>query len=105
MTKTFKFHFEEYDAELEGDDFGDREYPYHQICNTTVEFSSDTRWTNIMLSFAKFLDGTGYIGVYDRIEKALDQVMPSYDDLFEEYAAREAGEEEEPIKAGLNEEE
>lgn len=107
MTKTFKFHFEEYDAEVAGDDFDDMEYPHHQICNTTVEFSSDTRWTNVMLSFARFLDGIGYVGVFERTEKGLSAALPTYDDMFDDYAAREAGEEEEDesIKAGLNEEE
>jgi hypothetical protein len=32
-----------------------------------------TRWDNVLLQFAKFLDATGYVGVYDKVSKRVDE--------------------------------
>ena len=60
-------------SELGEGSFSDIEYPTN--LNVVHEFEMDdaTRWDNVLLQFAKFLDATGYIGVYDKISKRIDE--------------------------------
>ena len=34
----------------------------------------DVQWDDIMLQFAAFLDSSGYVGVYEKIAKALNNM-------------------------------
>lgn len=58
--------------ELEDAMFVDVEFPTNLRVVHEFEMSDDTRWDNIMLQFAKFLDATGYAGVYDKVSKRCD---------------------------------
>jgi hypothetical protein len=66
MTKHFDFSFREH-QELDDVVFDDIEYPHSKHVNVSVAFTSDTRWDNIILEFARFLDSVGYVGVHDRV--------------------------------------
>lgn len=71
MAKHFEFHFSESQPE-EDCLFSDVEYPHSKTTSHTVSFSTDTAWDNILLEFAHFLDGVGYIGVRDRVQSYVD---------------------------------
>ena len=38
----------------------------------------DARWDDVMRQFATFLDSTGYVGVYERIDMLLDEVWEEW---------------------------
>ena len=59
-------------SDLENNLFPDIEYPTDLRVVHEFEISDETRWDNIMLQFAKFLDATGYVGVYDKVSKRID---------------------------------
>ena len=59
-------------SDLEDNSFPDIEYPTDLRVVHEFEISDETRWDNIMLQFAKFLDATGYVGVYDKVSKRID---------------------------------
>ena len=49
-------------------------YPQEKYVNTTVVFDDATRWDNVMLEFAKFLDACGYVGVNEKVyQRILDE--------------------------------
>lgn len=71
MGKHFRFNFHE--SHEEGDmTFNDVEYPYDKELTSRVSFESSTRWDNIVLEFAHFLDSVGYVGVHDRVSQLLE---------------------------------
>jgi hypothetical protein len=71
MSKYFRFVFHE--SHKEGEmTFDDVEYPYEKELSTGVFFESDTRWDNILIEFAHFLDSAGYVGVHDRVSQLLE---------------------------------
>lgn len=76
-----QFRFECVKHEYE---FKSEEYP--ESLNIVHEFtiSDATRWDNIMMQFAKFLDATGYVGVYDKINKQIADDWEYVDRLFKE---------------------
>lgn len=49
------------------------EYPDTLTIIHESEFDDDTRWDNVMLQFAKFLDACGYVGVYEKVQQRVDQ--------------------------------
>ena len=49
------------------------EYPTDLRVVHEFEMSDETRWDNIMLQFAKFLDATGYVGVYEKVQQRIDE--------------------------------
>jgi len=65
-----QFRFE---CRKEDDGINFIEYP--NTLNVIHEFSIDdaTQWDNIMLQFAKFLDATGYVGVYEKVQQRIDE--------------------------------
>jgi hypothetical protein len=71
MGKHFRFNFHESHEEGEMT-FDDVEYPYEKELSSRVFFESDTRWDNVLLEFAHFLDSVGYVGVYDRVSQLLE---------------------------------
>jgi hypothetical protein len=54
-------------SEIEDNVFRDIEYPTNLKVVHEFEMDDATRWDNVLLQFAKFLDATGYVGVYDKI--------------------------------------
>jgi hypothetical protein len=71
MAKHFRFNFHESHEEGEMT-FDDVEYPFHKDLSSRVSFESDTRWDNVLLEFAHFLDSVGYVGVHDRVSQLLE---------------------------------
>lgn len=61
MNKTFKFVYEAEEAE------GYDVFPNSTKLKATHTFSDESRWTPILYQFCQFLEGTGYVGVVDRI--------------------------------------
>lgn len=60
-------------SELEDNVFGDVEYPTDLRVVHEFEMDDGTRWDNIMLQFAKFLDAVGYVGVYEKVHQRIDE--------------------------------
>jgi hypothetical protein len=60
-------------SDLENNLFPDIEYPTALRVVHEFEISDATRWDNIMLQFAKFLDAIGYVGVSDIVSKRIDE--------------------------------
>lgn len=52
--------------------FDNVEYPKSKEVVISFEISEETRWDNVMLEFAKFLDMIGYVGVYEKVQKRID---------------------------------
>ena len=71
MTKNFVFHYNE-EQDVDGVIFDTVEYPHKKTIQHEVAFSSDTQWDNIILEFARFLDGVGYVGVLERVQSYID---------------------------------
>jgi hypothetical protein len=61
MIKTFKFVYES--EEADGYDL----YPNSTKLKATHTFDDDARWVPILYQFCKFLEGTGYGGVVERV--------------------------------------
>jgi hypothetical protein len=59
-------------SEIEDNTFSDIEFPTDLRVVHEFEMSDSTQWDNIMLQFAKFLDATGYCGVYEKVEARID---------------------------------
>lgn len=60
-------------SEIEDNVFADVEYPTNLKIVHEFEMDEGTRWDNIMLQFAKFLDATGYVGVYEKVQQRMDE--------------------------------
>ena len=60
-------------SEIEDNVFLGIEYPTDLRVVFEFEMDDGTRWDNIMLQFAKFLDATGYVGVYEKVSKRIDE--------------------------------
>jgi hypothetical protein len=60
-------------SEIEDNVFPGIEYPTNLKVVHEFEMDDATRWDNVLLQFAKFLDATGYVGVYDKISKRIDE--------------------------------
>lgn len=59
-------------SEIEDNVFNEVEYPTNLKVVHEFEMDDATRWDNIMLQFAKFLDATGYVGVYEKVQQRCD---------------------------------
>lgn len=59
-------------SEIEENVFFGVEYPTNLRVVHEFEMDEATRWDNIMLQFAKFLDATGYVGVYEKVQQRMD---------------------------------
>ena len=57
--------------EVEDNVFIDIEFPTDLRVVHEFEISDETRWDNVLLQFAKFLDATGYVGVYDKVSQRI----------------------------------
>lgn len=62
-------------SEIEDNVFPGVEFPTNLRVVHEFEMDDATRWDNIMLQFAKFLDATGYVGVYDKVQQRIDDEM------------------------------
>ena len=62
MNKTFKFVYESEEEACSFDLF-----PKTTKLKAVHQFDENSRWVPILYQFCKFLEGTGYIGVEDRI--------------------------------------
>jgi hypothetical protein len=60
-------------SEFEDNIFNDVEFPTNLKVVHEFEMDEATRWDNIMLQFAKFLDATGYVGVFDKVSERNEQ--------------------------------
>jgi hypothetical protein len=60
-------------SEIEDNVYNDIEFPTNLSVVYEFEMDDTTRWDNVLLQFAKFLDATGYIGVYDKVSKRVDE--------------------------------
>ena len=65
MSKVFRFI---YDSEY--DENEPTEYPEATTIKARHYFSEGTTWPVILYQFAKFLEGTGYVGVVEKIQIA-----------------------------------
>ena len=63
MSKVFRFI---YDSEY--DENEPTEYPEATTIKARHYFSEGTTWPVILYQFAKFLEGTGYVGVVEKIQ-------------------------------------
>jgi hypothetical protein len=61
--------------EIEDNVFPGVEFPTNLRVVHEFEMDDATRWDNIMLQFAKFLDATGYVGVYDKVQQRIEDEM------------------------------
>lgn len=59
-------------SELGENSFPDIEYPTNLRVVHEFEMDDATRWDNIMLQFAKFLDAVGYVGAYEKVIKRVE---------------------------------
>jgi hypothetical protein len=75
-------------SEIESNIFNDIEYPTNLRVIHEFEMSDETRWANIILQFAKFLDATGYVGVHERvstnIENEWNNIRNDFGDIDED---------------------
>ena len=53
--------------------YDDVEFPKDKRVTFNFEMDSATRWDNVMLEFAKFLDAVGYIGVHEKVDQRLSE--------------------------------
>lgn len=84
-----RFRFEQTKpSKFEDNIFSDIEFPTNQRIVHEFEMSDDTRWDNIILQFAKFLDATGYVGVHEKvsinIENNWDNIRNDFGDIDED---------------------
>lgn len=52
--------------------YPDIEYPKDKEVVFNIELDSATRWDNVMLEFAKFLDAVGYVGVHEKVDQRIN---------------------------------
>ena len=55
-------------SEFNDNTFADIEYPTNLHIVHEFEMTDGVVWDNIMLQFAKFLDATGYVGAYEKVD-------------------------------------
>ena len=60
-------------SEIEDNVFPGIEYPTNLKVVHEFEMDDATRWDNVLLQFAKFLDATGYVGVYEKIGNGIEE--------------------------------
>jgi hypothetical protein len=60
-------------SEIEDNVFPGVEFPTDLRVVHEFEMDDATRWDNVMLQFAKFLDATGYVGVYEKVQQRIDE--------------------------------
>ena len=93
--KTFKFIYE--DTEYNDSSL----WPSKSKLKAEHQFQDESTWMTVLYQFAKFLEGTGYVGVVDKI-RVEDKYGMNYDCGFETFNDDE-DEDEEEIKVGLDE--
>jgi hypothetical protein len=54
-------------------EFDTIEFPKSKEVVVSFELSEGTRWDNVMLEFAKFLDMVGYVGVYEKVQTRIEE--------------------------------
>lgn len=64
---TFKYVCEREDFQQ----FPEIEYPKDKEVVFNITLDDGTRWDNVMLEFAKFLDAVGYVGVHDKVDQRI----------------------------------
>jgi len=80
-----RFRFEQTKpSTLEDNIFADIEFPTNQRIVHEFEMSDATQWDNIIIQFAKFLDATGYVGVYERVSTYVDHNWNNFGDIDED---------------------
>ena len=67
---------------IEDNVFPEVEYPTNLKVVHEFEMDDSTRWDNIMLQFAKFLDATGYVDVYEKVSVRVEEEWPSITEGF-----------------------
>lgn len=91
--KTFKFTYE--DTEYNDTSL----WPAKSKLKAEHLFQDDTTWMTVLYQFAKFLEGSGYVGVTEKI-RIEDKYGINRDCGFETYGHEE--EDEDEIKVGLD---
>jgi hypothetical protein len=71
-------------SEIEDNVFSGIEYPTNLKVTHEFEMDDATRWDNVMLQFAKFLDATGYVGVYEKVQQRMDDEWEFISNQFDE---------------------
>lgn len=80
-----RFRFEQTKpSKLEDNIFDDIEFPTNQRIVHEFEMSDETQWGNIIIQFAKFLDATGYVGVYERVSTYVENEWNNFGDIDED---------------------
>lgn len=80
-----RFRFEQTKpSKLEDNIFSDIEFPTNQRIVHEFEMSDETQWGNIIIQFAKFLDATGYVGVYERVSTYVENEWNNFGDIDED---------------------
>ncbi len=64
--------------------FSDIEYPQDKTVQFDLQFSDATRWDNVMLEFARFLDAVGYVGVHEKMDTYLAEIWEPINKLCDE---------------------
>lgn len=77
--------------EIEDNVFPGIEYPTNLRVVHEFEMSDETRWDNVMLEFAKFLDATGYVGVHEKVQQRIDEDWEAITKGFDDEDTSSAG--------------
>jgi len=78
-------------SEIEDNVFLDVEFPTDLRVVFEFEMNDSTRWDNVLLQFAKFLDATGYVGVHDKVSKRIDEDWETLTKGFDDEDISSAG--------------
>jgi len=79
-TYTFRHVVENEDYQ----EFDTIEYPKNKEVVINFEISDSTRWDNVMLEFAKFLEMVGYVGVYEKVQTRIDEEWKFFAEVSDE---------------------
>lgn len=94
--KTFKFTYE--DTEYNDTSM----WPSQSTLKAAHKFQDETVWITVLYQFAKFLEGTGYVGVVEKI-RVEDKYGMHRDLGFETYGEEEdEDDDDDEIKVGLD---
>lgn len=65
-------------------EFDTVEFPKSKEVVVSFELSEGTRWDNVMLEFAKFLDMVGYVGVYEKVQTRIEEEWKFFTEVSDE---------------------
>lgn len=79
-----KYKFTYVETRDEPSVFPDIEYAQDKVVQFDLKFTDETRWDNVMLEFAKFLDACGYVGVHEKMDNYLAEIWEPVQKFLDE---------------------